>query len=51
MLSSTDFEYVSQLLLSRASIRLQETQEHLIRSRLEPLAQEAGLADVSALIA
>ena len=51
MLSSADFAYVSQLLLTRAAIRLQDTQEHLIRSRLEPLAQEAGLPDVSALVA
>ncbi|MET0388073.1 MAG: protein-glutamate O-methyltransferase CheR [Polyangiales bacterium] len=50
MISAPDFEYVTQLLLTKAAIRLSATQEYLVRSRLEPIAKQAGLADLSALV-
>ena len=50
MLSAPDFDYVTQLLLDRAAIRLNNTQEYLVRSRLEPLAKQLGLPDLSALV-
>lgn len=49
-LSAPDFDYVTQLLLDRAAIRLNNTQEYLVRSRLEPLAKQLGLPDLSALV-
>jgi chemotaxis protein methyltransferase CheR len=50
MLSGPDFEFVTQLLLTKAAIKLNSTQEYLVRSRLEPLAKERGLPDLSALV-
>jgi chemotaxis protein methyltransferase CheR len=50
MLSAPDFAYVTQLLLSKAAIRIDATQEYLVRSRLEPLAKQAGLPDLTALV-
>jgi chemotaxis protein methyltransferase CheR len=50
MLSGPDLEYVTQLLLRTAAIRIDATQEYLVRSRLEPLAKQAGLPDLSALV-
>ena len=49
-LSANDFEYVTQLLLDRAAIRVNASQEYLVRSRLEPLAKQSGLADLTALV-
>lgn len=49
-LSVPDFEYVTQLLLDRAAIRVSAGQEYLVRSRLEPLAKQSGLADLTALV-
>jgi len=50
MLSAPDFEYVTRLLLDNAAIRINNTQEYLVRSRLEPLAKESGLPDLTALV-
>ncbi|MEY4581574.1 MAG: hypothetical protein RL701_6277, partial [Pseudomonadota bacterium] len=50
MLSGPDFEYVTQLLLTKAAIRIDATQQYLVRSRLEPLAKQVGLPDLAALI-
>jgi chemotaxis protein methyltransferase CheR len=50
MLSAPDFEYVTRLLLDNAAIRINHTQEYLVRSRLEPLAKASGLPDLSALV-
>jgi chemotaxis protein methyltransferase CheR len=49
-LSSVDYAYVQKLLLERASMQLSNAQEYLVRSRLEPLAKQAGLPDLSALV-
>ena len=50
MLNAPDFEYVTRLLLDSAAIRINHTQEYLVRSRLEPLAKESGLPDLTALV-
>jgi chemotaxis protein methyltransferase CheR len=50
MLSAPDFEYVTRLLLDNAAIRINNTQEYLVRSRLEPLAKESGLPSLTALV-
>lgn len=50
MLSSPDFEYVTQLLLDNAAIRINASQEYLVRSRLEPLAKQTGLPSIAALV-
>jgi chemotaxis protein methyltransferase CheR len=50
MLSVPDFEYVTRLLLENAAIRINHTQEYLVRSRLEPLAKESGLPSLTALV-
>ncbi|HET8933988.1 MAG TPA: protein-glutamate O-methyltransferase CheR [Polyangiales bacterium] len=50
MLSAPDFEYVTRLLLENAAIRINTTQEYLVRSRLEPLAKQSGLPSLSALV-
>jgi len=49
-LSVFDFEYVTQLLLEKAAIRVNASQEYLVKSRLEPLAKQSGLTDLSALV-
>src|ERR1700712_4446018 len=50
MLSARDLEYVMRLLLENAAIRINRTQEYLVRSRLEPLAKELGLPSLTALL-
>jgi chemotaxis protein methyltransferase CheR len=50
ILSSRDYEYVQQLLLTHSAIRISTEQEYLVRSRLEPVAKKAGLADLPALV-
>jgi chemotaxis protein methyltransferase CheR len=49
-LSRSDYEFVQQLLVERAAIVINEGQEYLVRSRLEPVAKQAGLGHLSALI-
>jgi chemotaxis protein methyltransferase CheR len=49
-LSILDYTYVQKLLLERAAIQISSAQEYLVRSRLEPLAKQAGLADLPALV-
>jgi chemotaxis protein methyltransferase CheR len=49
-LSVPDFEYVTKLLLDKAAIRVNASQEYLVRSRLEPLAKQSGLSDLTALV-
>jgi chemotaxis protein methyltransferase CheR len=49
-LSLPDFEFVTQLLLDKAAIRVNASQEYLVRSRLEPLAKQSGLPDLTALV-
>ena len=49
-LSIVDFTYVTQLLLDKAAIRVSASQEYLVRSRLEPLAKQSGLPDLTALV-
>ena len=50
ILSATDYEFVQNLLLERAAIRISTEQEYLVRSRLEPVAKQAGLSDLRALV-
>jgi chemotaxis protein methyltransferase CheR len=50
ILSATDYEFVQRLLLERSAIRIEVAQEYLVRSRLEPVAKQAGLADLPALV-
>ena len=50
-LSGQDFSWVQKVVLDRAAIQLAPEQEYLIRSRLDALARERGLAGTEALIA
>jgi chemotaxis protein methyltransferase CheR len=50
MLSAPDFEYLTRLLLDNAAIRINNSQEYLVRSRLEPLAKASGLSSLTALV-
>src|SRR5262245_24092735 len=50
MLLAEDFAFVQKLVLKHAAILLNAGQEYLVKSRLEPVAREAGLADLSALV-
>jgi chemotaxis protein methyltransferase CheR len=50
-LSAADYAFIQQLLLEHAAMQLSTAQDYLVRSRLEPVAKQAGLADLSALVA
>jgi chemotaxis protein methyltransferase CheR len=50
-ISASVFSYVSDLVKQEAAIVLGPGKEYLVESRLLPLAREAGLDDVSALVA
>lgn len=50
-ITSTDFQYVRELMLSRSSIVLEPGKEYLVESRLLPIARRHGEADVSGLLA
>ena len=50
-MNSSDFEYLSRWLRERSGLTLTASKEYLIKSRLLPLAQSEGLADISALVA
>lgn len=50
MLLPGDYAYVTELVRKHSSIILNEGQEYLVRSRLEPLARQAGLADLTTLV-
>ena len=50
-ITSTEFNFVSELVKQQAAIVLGPGKEYLVESRLLPLAREAGLEDVSALVA
>ncbi|HKU43561.1 MAG TPA: protein-glutamate O-methyltransferase CheR [Polyangiales bacterium] len=50
MLLPEDYAYVQQLVLKHAAIMLSSGQEYLVRSRLEPIARQIGLADLTALV-
>lgn len=50
MLLPEDYAFVQQLVLKHASILLSAGQEYLVKSRLEPVAKQAGLQDLRALV-
>jgi chemotaxis protein methyltransferase CheR len=49
-LSSADFAYVQTLVRERAAIVLEDRQDYLVEARLSPVARDAGLASVGALV-
>jgi len=51
MLRPEDYAFVQQLVLKHASILLSAGQEYLVKSRLEPVARQTGLRDLTALVA
>src|SRR5262245_59468642 len=51
MLLPEDYAFIQQLVLKHASILLSAGQEYLVKSRLEPVAKQAGLPDLSGLVA
>jgi chemotaxis protein methyltransferase CheR len=50
MLLPGDYAFVQALVRKHASIILNVGQEYLVRSRLEPVARQAGLPDLGALV-
>jgi chemotaxis protein methyltransferase CheR len=50
-ISASAFSFVTELVKQQAAIVLRPGKEYLVESRLLPLAREAGLEDVSALVA
>jgi chemotaxis protein methyltransferase CheR len=49
-LPADDFEYLCRLMHDRAAIVLEPGKEYLALSRLDPIAREAGVASVAALV-
>jgi len=49
-ISVADFTYVQELLRERAAIVLEARQDYLVEARLTPVAREAGLDSVGALV-
>lgn len=49
--SSSDFEYISQLARERAALILEPGKEYLVESRLSPLARDAGYDSLEDLVA
>ena len=49
-LVAADMTFIRQLVLERSAIALDEKQHYLVEARLLPLAREAGLPDVAALV-
>jgi chemotaxis protein methyltransferase CheR len=49
-LTTSDFDYISALVREKSAIVLESGKEYLVQSRLQPLAQELGLRDISALV-
>jgi chemotaxis protein methyltransferase CheR len=49
--STSDFDYIAQLVRDRSAIVLEPGKEYLVHSRLLPVARQAGLEDISALVA
>jgi chemotaxis protein methyltransferase CheR len=49
-MNRADLDYVTQLVLDKAAIKLTSAQEYLVKSRLEPLARQHGLLDLAALV-
>jgi chemotaxis protein methyltransferase CheR len=45
-----DFDYIRKLLKQRSGLTLSAEKQYLVESRLMPLAQRAGLADLAALV-
>ena len=50
MLLPEDYAFVQTLVLKHASILLNAGQEYLVKSRLEPVARQAGMPDLTALV-
>jgi chemotaxis protein methyltransferase CheR len=50
MLLPGDYAFVQELVRKHASIILNAGQEYLVKSRLEPVARQAGLPDLTALV-
>lgn len=50
-LAAVDFDFVSELVRTRAAIVLEPSKEYLVSSRLEPVARSAGFTTVAELIA
>lgn len=48
--SATDFAFVAHLVRQRCALVLEPGKEYLVQSRLAPLAQRHGLADIASLI-
>jgi len=49
-LTTSDFDYISALVREHSAIVLETGKEYLVQSRLQPLAQQLGLRDISALV-
>src|SRR5690242_17186903 len=49
-LTTSDFDYLSALVREHAAIVLEPGKEYLVQSRLFPVAQQHGLASISALV-
>lgn len=50
-MTSDSLAYLRRLVHTRAAIVIDEDKDYLVRSRLEPVAKRAGLADLDALVA
>jgi chemotaxis protein methyltransferase CheR len=50
MLLPADYAFVQELVRKHAAIILNAGQEYLVKSRLEPVARQAGLPDLTALV-
>lgn len=50
MLLPADYSFVQELVRKHAAIILNAGQEYLVRSRLEPVARQNGLPDITALV-
>ncbi|MCU1428757.1 MAG: protein-glutamate O-methyltransferase CheR [Actinomycetia bacterium] len=49
-LATSDFDYVRALVRERSAIVLEPGKEYLVQTRLQPVAQRNGLADIGALV-
>jgi chemotaxis protein methyltransferase CheR len=49
-ISTTDFQFVTQLVRQRSSIDLQPGKEYLLEARLGPVARQFGEADLAAVV-
>jgi chemotaxis protein methyltransferase CheR len=50
-LATSDFDYIRELVRERSAIVLEPGKEYLVQTRLQPLVQAHGVADIGALVA